>query len=346
MIARPPFAWQAGISGLAALSCATGLTLALLNGGRPVDPPATARPAASPKAVIPPQYRALVAMTTIADSSAPEGRDARKENDALPFSHNRVAAIAPFMALGPTGSNHDRALQCLTQAVYYEAGYEPEAGRRAVAQVVLNRVRHPAFAKSVCGVVYQGFQAPGCQFSFTCDGSLARRPAPQAWAEARRIAAEALAGAVYAPVGTATHYHADYVFPRWAPYLSKLAKIGAHIFYRWPGSWGLPNAFLARYVGGEYVPAVDLSRFAALPSSQIAYPAVAALPERRADNDLGGRLDPTKGWTLAIPDPAQTHGSLSGILARQGDAPSPSTPAATPTTRLASADESHQEKHP
>ena len=90
--------------------------------------------------------------------------------------------------------DHRRALLCLTQAVYYEAGFEPLAGRRAVAQVVLNRMRHPAFPKSVCGVVYQGRRSPVCQFSFVCDGSLYRAPAPAAWREAKAVAEAALGG--------------------------------------------------------------------------------------------------------------------------------------------------------
>ena len=116
-----------------------------------------------------------------------------------------------------------RSIDCLAQAVYYEARSESEDGQRAVAQVVLNRVRHPAWPNSVCGVVYQGPMRPGggCQFTFTCDGSLAtRRPAPR-WDEARRIAAEALGGRTYAPVGLPTHYHTNAVFPAWAPQLVK-----------------------------------------------------------------------------------------------------------------------------
>ena len=101
-------------------------------------------------------------------------------------------------------------------------GFEPLEGRRAVAQVVLNRMRHPAFPKSVCGVVYQGARAPVCQFSFVCDGSLYRRPALGAWKEAERIAAAALDGFVERSVGAATHYHADYVAPYWAPRLAKI----------------------------------------------------------------------------------------------------------------------------
>lgn len=265
---------------------------------------------------IPRQYLALVSMTERADRAV-EGEKAREENQRLGFAGGDVAAAKPFRAVAEAGEDHERALQCLTQAVYYEAANEPESGQRGVAQVVLNRVRHPAFAKTVCGVVYQRFNAAVCQFSFVCDGSLARRPLPVLWNRAKRIAADALAGRVEKDVGTATHYHADYVFPRWAPHLAKLAQIGAHIFYRWPGGWGLPGAFTGRYAGGERIPAFDPSRFAAASEPVIDYPPVAALPERRAANDMGGRMDPTKGWKLSISDPSPSGGALGDMLARQ-----------------------------
>jgi len=118
--------------------------------------------------------------------------------------------------------------------------------------VILNRVRHPAFPASVCGVVYQGSTRPtGCQFTFTCDGSLYRGPDVAGWRRAYAIAEQALGGYVYAPVGYATHYHANYVVPVWAQSLSKSAVIGAHIFYRWAGGWGRPPAFAQRYSGHE-----------------------------------------------------------------------------------------------
>lgn len=149
-----------------------------------------------------------------------------------------------------------RALDCLAQAIYYEARSESENGQRAVAQVVINRVRHPAWPNSVCGVVYQGplRAGGGCQFTFTCDGSLVIRPRGIGWASARAIAAEALAGRAYAPVGLATHYHTNAVAPTWAPRLALTTVIGAHIFYRLPGAGGAPTAFRAAYAGREPVP--------------------------------------------------------------------------------------------
>ena len=121
-----------------------------------------------------------------------------------------------------------------------------------MAQVVLNRMRHPGYPASVCGVVYQGADRPtGCQFTFTCDGSLNRSPDADGWRRANEIAAAALSGAVYAPVGWATHYHADYVVPYWASTMAKNDVVGAHLFYRWPGGWGQPSAFSQAYGGRE-----------------------------------------------------------------------------------------------
>lgn len=155
--------------------------------------------------------------------------------------------------LGPASRDDaESALECLTAAVYYEARSQSDDGQRAVAQVVLNRVRHPAFPKTVCGVVYQGSnRSTGCQFSFTCDGSLRRPREPYAWLKARKIAAAALAGYVFAPVGLATHYHTTAIHPWWADAMSKAVTIGAHVFYRWNGAWGDPKSFQRPYVGAE-----------------------------------------------------------------------------------------------
>jgi hypothetical protein len=176
--------------------------------------------------------------------------DARLINSYLPVVE--TPQPAPRFILAASADDRARAEHCLSQAVYYEAGFEAADGKRAVAQVVLNRLRHAGYPKSVCGVVYQGAQAAtGCQFSFTCDGSLARPLNPAAWADAQVVARQALSGFVANAVGTATHYHADYVSPYWAPTLVKLAKIGAHIFYRWTGPQGGPGALTGRYAGGE-----------------------------------------------------------------------------------------------
>ncbi|HWK36068.1 cell wall hydrolase [Sphingomonas sp.] len=173
----------------------------------------------------------------------------------LPVPQNAVidATIRPAQPFVLRGTSGDqaRALQCLTTAIYYEAASEPDDGQAAVAQVILNRVRHPAFPPSVCGVVYQGSERAGCQFSFACDGAMARVPMRAAWERARRTAALALAGRVFAPVGLATHYHTYAVRPSWQKSLVMTGVFGAHFFHRWKGWWGTAAAFNQPYSGHE-----------------------------------------------------------------------------------------------
>ncbi len=133
--------------------------------------------------------------------------------------------------------NRERALGCLTSAVYYEAASEPTLGQEAVAQVVLNRVKQSNYPKSVCGVVYQGStRRTGCQFTFTCDGSLARQPVRALWQKAELVATRALDGALATDFGPITHYHAYWVNPYWSSSLVEVARIGAHVFYQSPDS--------------------------------------------------------------------------------------------------------------
>lgn len=180
--------------------------------------------------------------------------EALEENAKREFSGRPDSPAAAFK-IKADETSRERALECLTQAVYYEAASEGGDGERAVAQVVLNRMRHPAYPSSVCGVVYQGSEKPiGCQFTFTCDGSLARIPVPALWKQAQKIAEQALAGKVFAPVGHSTHYHADYVLPYWADSLDKSVQVGRHIFYRLKGGLGAAGAFRQRYSGAEPLP--------------------------------------------------------------------------------------------
>lgn len=170
---------------------------------------------------------------------------------AIPAAH---AATPPQPAMAgmvgitaATQDNRERALRCMTYAIAYEAGREPVAGQQAVGEVILNRMRHPAFPKSVCGVVFQGSaRRTGCQFTFTCDGALRRVLPGRIMLAAREVAREVIDGEAAAQIGGATHYHANYVMPYWAPTLVRVGQVGAHIFYRAPGSPALP----ARWTGG------------------------------------------------------------------------------------------------
>jgi len=210
------------------------------------------------------------------------GDQAAIANAAIPVSSGPLPAANAYVFTGRTPLDQLRSADCLAQAIYYEARSESEDGQRAVAQVVLNRVRHPAWPNSVCGVVYQGALRPGggCQFTFTCDGSLAVRPYGPGWSEAQRIAAEALAGRTYAPIGLSTHYHTNAVFPAWAPQLVKTATIGAHIFYRLPGLAGAPGAFADAYSGTEPFPRPTMTLVASRDSALVpaATAAAAATP--------------------------------------------------------------------
>ena len=178
--------------------------------------------------------------------------DAVAYNASIPVSTLANPAARPFVLPAASAEHRVRALECLTAAVYYEAATETADGQRAVAQVVLNRVRHPAYPNSVCGVVFEGAErSTGCQFTFTCDGSIARAPHPGFWARAKAVAEAALAGKVYAPVGWSTHYHTNWVVPYWSSSLVKAANVGTHIFYRWEGGWGRAPAFTNRHSGAE-----------------------------------------------------------------------------------------------
>jgi spore germination cell wall hydrolase CwlJ-like protein len=167
-----------------------------------------------------------------------------------------VRPALPFSMNGASATDRARALDCLSTAIYYEAASESDDGQRAVAQVILNRVRHPAFPNTVCGVIYQGSErATGCQFSYACDGAMARPRSAAGMARATRIASAALNGYVFGAVGLATHYHTYAVTPAWNRALVMTDAIGAHFFHRWKGYWGTAAAFSnARYHGGEPVP--------------------------------------------------------------------------------------------
>lgn len=264
-----------------------------------------------------------------------QGKLAQTRNAAIPFTAPAPTPMRPFHLAASTASA-STALKCLTQAIYYEAATEPLEGRRAVAQVVLNRVRHPAYPKSVCGVVYQGAErTTGCQFSFTCDGSLLRAPIRRPWLEAGEIARAALAGRVETSVGTATHYHADYVLPRWAFELGKITQLGRHLFYRFEGTWGTRQFFAGAYSANETIPVFDLMRLrarllaAGAGGDSSVEPLVKGLTvpahvtDRHAENDVGGRIDTTREWRLTIPDPTQASARYRAVV--DGAAPAGST---------------------
>lgn len=277
-----------------------------------------------------------------------EGLSAQEENELIPTTGIAAGQMAGFSAIDQGSAQFGTALTCLTQAIYYEAANEPVTGKRAVAQVVLNRLKHPAYPNSICSVVYEGVNKPVCQFSFTCDGSLLRKPLARQWSESKDVARAALAGQVEARVGSATHYHADYVLPRWAYTLAKIDKIGTHIFYRFPGRAGEAMAFTRRWNGREGIPKFDSDRLRRMLAAEYAAqepvytPGLTVTPDvadRHAPADVGGRIDTTKQWRLSIPDPVQASTGYSTTLQQQGGAiPSSSDPIAAGLDKPAAPD--------
>lgn len=73
-------------------------------------------------------------------------------------------------------------LKCLTETIYYEARGDSKIGKKAVADVVLNRVKDKRFPNTICGVVYQPKQ-----FSWTSRKYAVKEH--DMWDEAKRIAA-------------------------------------------------------------------------------------------------------------------------------------------------------------
>jgi spore germination cell wall hydrolase CwlJ-like protein len=143
---------------------------------------------------------------------------------------------APTETVAPTEPQIDaRQHACLSQAIYYEARGETQQGQTAVAEVILNRVRSRAYPNSICGVVYQGsHRSTGCQFTFTCDGSLNRRARGRAWDRSQRIATSVMLGYSRPMTQNATHYHTTAVNPVWSSGLVETTQIGVHKFYRFP----------------------------------------------------------------------------------------------------------------
>ncbi|WP_300575257.1 cell wall hydrolase [Phenylobacterium sp.] len=237
---------------------------------------------------------------------------AREINALKPFADLPINPMEPFI-LRASRQDRAQALRCLSQAIYYEAAREPPEGQRAVAQVVLNRVRHPAYPNSVCGVVFQGSaRRTGCQFSFTCDGSLTWAPEPWLWRQVEAVAAEALDGFVEEEVGSATHYHADYVAPYWAPTLVKMTQVGAHIFYRWTGPMGEPPAFTSRYVGGEANLTVAILGGTDARTQGLLNPSGQGIaPGRKLTLDLAGDV---RTYEVAAPEAGEAQTRVAGVL--------------------------------
>jgi hypothetical protein len=189
-------------------------------------------------------YRAnaMVLAQSISGSEEPQGarlvsfsNSANVEDLLQQVSYQAAAQIDLELKPQGLGKNEAEEINCLAEAVYYEARSEGTLGQMAVAEVVMNRVRDPRFPKTVCDVVYQGhYRDTGCQFTFTCDGSLRHSPYGEAWDRAKAVALNVALGLSKPVTNHATHYHTDYVNPYWKAGMVETKVIGTHIFYRFP----------------------------------------------------------------------------------------------------------------
>jgi spore germination cell wall hydrolase CwlJ-like protein len=278
--------WTVGLVAVMALACATALYASfglpdayeglvpgwVPNWVHPAPPPADPTDDLAVETFLPQQLRDMT----------PD--QARAFNMASPLERLNPAP-APFHPEWLSPADLDSATDCMASAIYYEANSEPFAGQLAVAQVILNRLRHPRFPKTVCAVINQGSErSTGCQFSFACDGSLARRPDPAGLQRARSVAQAALHGAVSTQAGQATHYHTIWIVPIWAAELRKVAIVSHHVFYR-------PPAFYAGYAPPPVLPGT---------------PEVARVddPPANADTGNGIKPDPVLTHQLAVNDRA------------------------------------------
>ena len=159
---------------------------------------------------------------------------------ALAYARETTPATAFDLLVDKSGKKvSEKDLWCMATAIYFEARSESYRGQIAVGQVVMNRLAHKIYPKTICNVVFQNqHMRNACQFSFACDGIPERVTEPKAWAQAEEIAKGVINGTLYeTAVGKATHYHATYVYPHWAPKLKKNTKIGHHIFYQFKRGW-------------------------------------------------------------------------------------------------------------
>ncbi len=244
---------------------------------------------------------------------------AREINAKTPMTTKPVEAAAPFLFFGKP-QDMSRAIDCIAATIYYEAGNEAIEGQLAVVQVVLNRVRHPAYPKTICGVVFQGHERrTGCQFSYTCDGSMVRRrPPAEAWARFRGIGRAMLNGLVYQPVGLATHYHTDWVLPAWSSRLDKVRVERTHLFFRFTGYWGTPTAFRGRYLGIE----PQLVKLGALSPEHLGGEGVAAdAPPLTPEQAIPLHVTEADKVGFELPEYAAASADGEGAASKSADAP-------------------------
>jgi hypothetical protein len=293
--------------------------------GRPVDPATLYMPNAREAGTT--QVPNLWAYTGNNDSGAGVTQVSVTGN-AQPATPVSTTGLVTGRLIGETPTWQANAMSeqdCLARAVYFEARGETLNGQYAVAEVVINRVRSTYYPNTICGVVFQGSQRrTGCQFSFTCDGSLRRGVGGAPWTRAQEVARNVIAGSVPRRTGGATHYHTDWVDPHWNNSLIETTRIGTHIFYRMPRN--SERAIYASGRRGDFIMAASAVADALTGADAAATPTLDGKP---LDELVAPPVDPA-----SRPLPADEPVNLT---------PAPVAPAvATPTPAAAQATSSAQ----
>ena len=129
----------------------------------------------------------------------------------------------------------NKQMSCLAEALYFEARGEPIKGQLAVGEVILNRVEDTRYPSSICKVINQGTgRRFACQFTYTCDGKLETVHERKPYEMALKIAKILMTTHDGKLTRGSTHYHSNYVKPKWSKKFERVAKFGRHIFYRQP----------------------------------------------------------------------------------------------------------------
>ena len=162
-----------------------------------------------------------------------------------PITDQQATIMAPLIKTtnetpSVVKSANPEELECMSKNIYFEAALESTAGKLAVAQVTMNRVRSNTWPNTVCKVITQGIHYKNgfpvrdrCQFSWYCDGKDDVPHSGSMWRESQEVARYVLTTPNLMDITDgATHYHADYIpSPRWADPRRKTVEIDTHIFF-------------------------------------------------------------------------------------------------------------------
>jgi len=131
-----------------------------------------------------------------------------------------------------TKSVDSSALACVAEAIYFEARGTGAEGRRAVAEVIVNRAADARFPATPCAVVDQRTNG-ACQFSYRCDGLPDDRFVDAAaYARAQATAAQVLADPGTRITDGALYFHAASAAPGWFATRRYIGVFGGNKFYR------------------------------------------------------------------------------------------------------------------